>query len=256
MNFNLSRFSKIARLEETLFARLQTGKKILSIFNILCLLALLGCLFFCGVLNRANLFSLPNLVLLSATAVIAVDTLYFFYAWSLHRRRASLVQCEDALTGLWNWTYFSGLLQEEIMRSGRYRFPTTLCLLDLDHFKSLNQNFGRERADQLLKRFASFLKAHTRATDLLSRYQNDSFFLLFPHTDVVKAQRVVDRLWHKSTEELDISFRAGITPYYAGEKAAQFQLRAIAALEKAKKTSDKRIICLIGQEEGQAVLEF
>ncbi len=192
----------------------------------------------------------------AALAVLAFDAAYFFTQWFQQHEKSELEPTWDNVTGVWSSTYFEYKLQEEIVRAGRYRYPVTLCVVDIDHFRSYNENFGLKRGDELLRQFANTLQGHIRSVDLLARSCDDTFFLLLPHTDIVRAERVVNRLMELTTQDLNCQFHAGLTTFRVGENGLQFQLRAKTALENTKRDGSRRIQCLISDGENYTAVEF
>lgn len=163
---------------------------------------------------------------------------------------------QDAKTGLYHRHYFERILEMEIRRSGRYRYPVTLCILDIDRFKSLNQTLGKKQGDQMLQKFADFLRNSVRITDLIARYAGDEFCVLLPHTDLVKAEKFISRLVALAQERLDCSFSAGLTTFHAGETRVQLLERAAFALLQAKREGKGKVRSLPSAQDNQAALNF
>jgi diguanylate cyclase (GGDEF)-like protein len=103
-----------------------------------------------------------------------------------YRREQSLA-ATDYLTGLPNKRAFIVKASSEIERSKRYNRPFTIAYLDLDNFKVVNDQFGHDAGDQILKEFASVLRANIRATDFAARVGGDEFLLLLPETNSANA---------------------------------------------------------------------
>lgn len=100
----------------------------------------------------------------------------------------------DPLTGVYGRDALNQRLQEEIERSCRYQIAFSLILLDLDHFKSINDAFGHSRGDQVLVEFSKRLAGMVRGSDLVFRYGGDEFVILLPHTDKSQAISIAQRL--------------------------------------------------------------
>jgi diguanylate cyclase (GGDEF)-like protein len=100
----------------------------------------------------------------------------------------------DALTGLSNRRHFIEQLEREFTRAKRYRRPLALLYLDLDGFKSINDQFGHVYGDEILRNIALSLRAVIRSTDLLSRIGGDEFAVLLPETAVKGALGVASKL--------------------------------------------------------------
>lgn len=100
----------------------------------------------------------------------------------------------DSLTGAFNRTYFSMRLGEEVRRAHRYRHPLTLALVDIDHFKTINDTFGHDFGDKVLILITMRLKQGLRASDLLFRYGGDELAILMPETSAQNAHQVLARI--------------------------------------------------------------
>ena len=100
----------------------------------------------------------------------------------------------DALTGLYNFRHFRNLLQAEMDRSKRGGIPTTLVMVDLDHFKGINDTYGREVGDLALKHVAEIIKHEVRTTDCACRYGGEEFVMVFSETHLNLAVKLADRI--------------------------------------------------------------
>jgi diguanylate cyclase (GGDEF)-like protein len=121
----------------------------------------------------------------------------------------------DYLTGALNSRFFYALIQTEINRSQRYRHPFTLVYIDLDNFKTVNDQFGHSTGDQALRTLVIFAKNHLRKTDVIARLGGDEFALLFPETDQASARVAITNLRHGLLEEMQhnawpITFSIGV----------------------------------------------
>lgn len=103
----------------------------------------------------------------------------------------------DALTGLFNFRHFKTVLQAEMDRSKRSGIPTSLVLVDADHFKDVNDNYGHEIGNQALNHIAHILKNEVRTTDIVCRYGGEEFAMIFPETHLNLAVKVADRIREK-----------------------------------------------------------
>lgn len=100
----------------------------------------------------------------------------------------------DSLTGLYHHKYFKLRLQEEIERAKRYHHPLSLLMLDLGHFKDINDRFGHPVGDGILKKVADILKKETRKVDIVARYGGEEFAVILPETGIAGAQVLAQRL--------------------------------------------------------------
>jgi len=100
----------------------------------------------------------------------------------------------DALTGIYNRGYFNRHLNDEYKRSKRYNIPLSLIILDIDHFKSVNDTYGHPAGDALLIAVATELHNLARDTDIVARYGGEEFVLILPQTDGKSALILAERL--------------------------------------------------------------
>jgi diguanylate cyclase (GGDEF)-like protein len=112
----------------------------------------------------------------------------------------------DGLTQLTNHKRFLELLHQELSRATRYKTPLSLIMADVDHFKPINDFFGHQAGDHVLKCVSAHLRQSTRDSDQIARYGGEEFALILPMTALTDARRVAEKL-RKSIESLEISYR-------------------------------------------------
>jgi diguanylate cyclase (GGDEF)-like protein len=100
----------------------------------------------------------------------------------------------DEVTGLYNRRFFSLRLEEEISRFRRFNHPVSVVLLDLDGFKSVNDEFGHAVGDETLREIAQILMKHSRGINVVSRYGGDEFVILLVETSKAGARLYADRI--------------------------------------------------------------
>lgn len=100
----------------------------------------------------------------------------------------------DGLTQVANHRHFQERLREEFRRAQRYDDALSLILVDLDHFKNVNDNFGHLVGDEVLATMAGCVKAGVRETDFVARYGGEEFAVLLPHTQLAGALTVAERI--------------------------------------------------------------
>ena len=100
----------------------------------------------------------------------------------------------DYLTGLYNVRYFYHRLAEEFSRTQRYNLHLSCLMIDIDHFKTVNDKYGHRTGDIVLSKFAHLLKKHTRKSDVLARYGGEEFIMLLPQTPVKAAVAKAEEL--------------------------------------------------------------
>jgi len=100
----------------------------------------------------------------------------------------------DPLTGLFNVRHFRSALDIELERTLRTSAPTSLMMIDLDHFKQVNDQWGHEVGNQVLKLTARLIKQVTRQLDIQCRYGGEEFVVILPSTSLLLASQVAERL--------------------------------------------------------------
>ena len=100
----------------------------------------------------------------------------------------------DALTGLWNRRQFDVVANQELERARRYGEPVSLLILDIDHFKAINDSRGHLVGDAVLIEVAAILRTDTRASDCVARWGGEEFAVLMPETDGAEATRAADKI--------------------------------------------------------------
>jgi diguanylate cyclase (GGDEF)-like protein len=157
----------------------------------------------------------------------------------------------DELTGLVNRRHMQELLEAERLRSERTHAAWCVALLDLDHFKSVNDRHGHAVGDEVLRGLGRHANALVRRTDVLARWGGEEFVLLLPATALEMALVSLERLrarFHAAPLvihgiALEVSFSAGLTEHAAGETVAQTLERADQLCYRAKTLGRNRIEC-------------
>lgn len=110
-----------------------------------------------------------------------------------------LIASTDTLTGAWNRLYFEQIVSAEINRLARHDQALSLLILDIDYFKSINDNYGHQIGDLVLVRIAHLLKDNIRTSDVLTRWGGEEFVILAPSTTISEAYDLAERLRLVST---------------------------------------------------------
>ncbi len=115
---------------------------------------------------------------------------------SLKHRAGELAQISvtDSLTGLLNRRYIEARLAEEIKRSNRHGFPMSFMMLDVDHFKSYNDEFGHPAGDEALKLVGAVIRDTLRGADVAARFGGEEFSILLPQTKIDEALAIAERI--------------------------------------------------------------
>lgn len=156
----------------------------------------------------------------------------------------------DPLTGAFNRREFTSLADQESQRANRYNHPLSIMMLDLDHFKRLNDTYGHAAGDKALQRFTTLCCNALRTVDIFGRWGGEEFVTLLPETDAEGAVIIAERLRKLVSQSIlvyndqKISFTAsiGIAQYRSGEVTVEGPLsRADSAVYDAKKAGRNRI---------------
>ncbi len=105
--------------------------------------------------------------------------------------RASTI---DPLTGVWNYRYLMNSLNREVERANRFDRSLSVLMLDLDRFKNVNDTYGHQRGDTVLREFARRVQAEIREVDTLARYGGEEFVVVLPETSAQGAQNLAERI--------------------------------------------------------------
>lgn len=126
---------------------------------------------------------------------------------SLHQaqNRLARMALSDSLTGLFNRAYFDATIEQETARSLRTKKPLSLLLIDLDHFKKINDTHGHQAGDRVLEEVALVLREQSRTSDTVCRYGGEEFAIILPETPRSHAQMVAERIRQK-VNTLDCGF--------------------------------------------------
>ncbi|HEV1997396.1 MAG TPA: diguanylate cyclase [Candidatus Dormibacteraeota bacterium] len=142
-----------------------------------------------------------NTAVFTTLAAGAILVVFIFVARAFERtERQSLT---DTLTGLPNRRYFADILTREMQRSQRNHRPVSLINTDLDHFKKINDEYGHQKGDEILKGFARVLRDQVRSIDLPVRFGGEEFVVLLPDTDKEGAMLVAEKI-RRSADRLSI----------------------------------------------------
>jgi diguanylate cyclase len=165
----------------------------------------------------------------------------------------------DPLTGLGNRKYFDRTLNAAVELAGKQNEPLSLLMLDIDHFKSFNDNYGHLTGDQVLRLVGQSLKQIIKGRDTMARYGGEEFAVVLPDTDLPKALAVAEQirravvareLKKKSTGEIlgRITVSVGVSMLQPGDDMDTLIDRADACLYAAKRGGRNRVICQIDPE--------
>lgn len=142
-------------------------------------------------------FSEQEITLCSAIANVSANSLYNAFLFEKvedEKARLEKLAITDFLTGVYNIRYFYHRLTEEFSRSERYGLSLSCLMLDIDHFKDINDKYGHRIGDLVLREFAQLLRRHTRKSDVLARYGGEEFIMLLAQTSAEGAMLKAEAL--------------------------------------------------------------
>ncbi len=171
----------------------------------------------------------------------------------------------DGLTGLYNYRYFQKRLSEEFSRAVRFNLSLSCIMIDIDHFKNVNDMYGHQIGDEILQVLSGILKDSIRDIDIAARYGGEEFALILPQIDIDGAGIMAERLREKvesyffsdwSKPIINITVSIGVTTYPGdGIKNGNDLLkRADNALYKAKHMGRNRVIIHSPAKGDKAIL--
>jgi len=156
---------------------------------------------------------------------------------------------QDQLTGALNRRGMEEAFERELARVARLSTPMAVALLDIDHFKRLNDSLGHQAGDRALVHLAQVVRQLLRLTDSLARYGGEEFLILLPNTGLDEAEKVMQRVQRELTRQFFmhenqrvlITFSAGVVQLAPGEDREGVIARADAAMYRAKTGGRNRV---------------
>ena len=154
----------------------------------------------------------------------------------------------DGLTGLYSRSIFDFSIEQEMIKAVRYNKPLSLMLIDIDDFKNVNDTYGHQNGDAVIRKLVKIIKKNLRKSDLVARYGGEEFAVIMPETSIEKAFAVAERIRKNSVKilkckELNITICIGISTQSKTIDSV-YDLIKIAddALYKAKKNNKNKVI--------------
>jgi len=155
----------------------------------------------------------------------------------------------DGVTSIFNRRYFELRITEEMARSSRHGLTFSVIMVDIDHFKQLNDEFGHLLGDEVLRQVSAILTQQLRKSDVLSRFGGEEFAIITPETDLDSALAVADKLrrvvgsWHFPGVSRPVTISAGVAEFPAqGGTRDELVKSADEALYAAKQTGRNRVV--------------
>ncbi len=154
----------------------------------------------------------------------------------------------DQLTDLYNRRYFDDQFTAEYEKIARYKNSFCLIMIDLDFFKSINDDFGHQTGDKVLQEFSELMKQNTRNSDVISRWGGEEFMLLLPNTDLKNAEVMAEKL-RKATQDhvfvhkKPVTISSGVIEVASNDYSKrEFMYKVDEALYTAKTTGRNKVV--------------
>jgi len=193
---------------------------------------------------------------LLALALVAmwVSQLRQKIARDAHKLRATLDQVQalattDMLTGLLNRRQLEVVMLAELQLARRQGHALCVAMVDLDHFKRINDLYGHRMGDEVLRRFAALLQTELRQADRVGRWGGEEFVILMPHVDLTQAHMALERIRKRLAdlpmsehEPLRVTVSGGVAAWAPGWTMEPWLEQADHALYQAKATGRNRIV--------------
>ncbi len=202
--------------------------------------------------KKENLVRIKSTIALTYTATFILLAVFFWYAVRegvsqpvkkeiLRNHRLAMT---DGLTGIANRHAYDERISQEIEYNSNHKTPLTLLVFDIDKFKFINDNFGHEAGDEVIRSVSITLKNHIRKEDFVARYGGEEFVVLLHNADINGAERIANKLrelierneYYFNKEKVVITASAGIAELKINETQKEIFKRADAALYTAKES--------------------
>jgi diguanylate cyclase (GGDEF)-like protein len=164
----------------------------------LCIFLSVGILFLISLLSTSMTVERGIIPAIAIPLIIGpiVSYIIFMQSYQVTQAIAKLQDLSrtDPLTGLYNKTFFTELVGMELDVASRYQFSSSLLLIDLDHFKRINDNYGHLAGDEVIRIISNVIRRNVRQTDVIGRFGADEIMIFLPHTDLEGAMVAADRV--------------------------------------------------------------
>jgi diguanylate cyclase len=196
---------------------------------------------------------------------LALGWICFRQAYTLgrHKRELLALSRTDSLTGLLNHGAWKDQLEIAFQRCKRQKQGAAIALIDIDHFKAINDTYGHVAGDIVLRQLSKLLKQNLRATDVAGRYGGDEFCVILPDLPLFNAAQAMEALrerfailGYEQNPALKVSLSIGLAAYDpAHADATRWLNDADQALYEAKAGGRNRVICNCDDKPRRTLLD-
>ena len=216
------------------------------------LVAVAGILFtFLGYFLSPSIVSTMSAVITNrilAVIIIVASALLVVRHKKAHKHIEDLkvLSTTDPLTGVKNRLAFDRIMKEEVARDIRYKRDLSLAIIDIDNLKNINDTFGHDKGDEIIKDVADEIRNSVRKTDPVCRLGGDEFAIIFVETDIEKAKSLVEVIRNKITqnpilEAAEVTVSIGIAKLDDNDNTATLYKRADEALYLSKRRGRNKV---------------
>lgn len=165
-------------------------------------------------------------------------------------RKLRRIATTDSLTGLLNRRHMTHLLEKELARFRRHGHPVAFLLLDIDHFKEVNDQYGHEAGDRVLEDVAAIIRDQLRTQDLIARWGGEEFLVVLPDSELQSAQAIAERVrealmaheWRgPNGQPITVTTSAGVSAFSHDDDRNSAISRADRALYRGKELGRNRV---------------
>jgi two-component system, cell cycle response regulator len=202
------------------------------------------------------------IVLILAILILFLGCLYYFINQlfrKIHEAQQQLVRLAtiDDLTTLYNRRYFFERFNQELGRGKRYQRPLSCIIMDLDHFKDVNDTYGHLAGDQVLVDIAQIIQKNCRQSDLAGRYGGEELIILLPETEAAGAMIIAERIREMIEQHRTVDGKGrviGVTVSMGVASLSGSELRDLDITERIVQYADDAL--LRAKKEGRNRIEF
>lgn len=221
-------------------------------------------------IHVASLGQKKNIYLFHGTAWLLGMGLICLVAWlskreSVERTRAEKAEMlanRDGLTGLYNHRMFYSMLENEIARSQRYKRPVAMLMIDIDHFKGVNDTYGHVAGDRILEMLSRIIEQSVRQQDKVCRYGGEEISVILPEANIHNAAEMAERLLvavekavfrDDSGHEIKITVSIGVAAFPEQAETLQDLVNAADAALYAAKEGGRNRMCQYEKQAGNSI---
>lgn len=179
------------------------------------------------------------------TIILSILFFLLIYLLSLKNLKEQKLIIKDHLTDLYNRRYFYNVVDKFLVLAKRKNSELSLCLIDIDNFKLINDTYGHDVGDKVLRFFAKEIKGLIRKSDIIVRFGGEEFLLLLPDTSLNNAKILSDKIcrhFEFSKNQIHFTISIGISSYNNNENIDKLVSNADKALYMAKSKGKNRAV--------------